>query len=483
MFDSVRSRLTLWHVGVMALVLLIFSAGIYLLLARNLRMRTDASVGAALKAMEHLLAYERAEGDTELEAARNTVAELRYPRMALAVYDADGSLLAETRFGETRGLLPAASGEIRESADYFTIADAAQPAEDRIRIGVQRVTPAAGANSNIVVAAYDLGEVNEELRALRQVFLLAIPLALALSGLSGWFLTRKSMAPVVAMADRAEEIGAANLSKRLPVSNRRDELGRLAVTFNSLLERLELAFSRQRQFMTDASHELRTPLHVIRTAAEVTLDHPHGIERQADEYREALGMINEQARRLTGIVEDMFTLARADAGQRDLEYGIFYLDELLAETARAAAVLAAGKGVEVGIESPGETPFRGDEGLIRQMLLNLLDNAIRHTPSGGRVNVEMAGRDAVCEIRVSDTGSGIPVEARPHIFERFYRADKARARNGSANGTGAGLGLAIARWVVEAHSGALTLVKSDSEGSVFSVILPAGHSVAEPPIR
>ncbi|MBK9316105.1 MAG: heavy metal sensor histidine kinase [Acidobacteria bacterium] len=475
MFDSVRSRLTLWHVAVLALVLLVFSAGIYWLLEHNLQARTDASVEAALKAMEHLLAYERAEGDTELEAARNTVVELRYPQMALAVYTTDGRLLAETRYGSSRAVLPAASDEIPDQAGYYTLSDTDTATEEGLRVGAKRVTPAAGAAPNIVVAAHSLEQISEELRALRQVFMLAVPLALFLSGLSGWFLTRQSLAPIVAMAERAEQISAASLSQRLPVANPRDELGRMAVTFNNLLSRLEQAFTQQRQFMADASHELRTPLHVIRTAAEVTLEPPQGSEREAREYHEALSMVNDQARRLTRIVEDMFTLARADAGQRAMEYGDLYLDELLLDTARAATILAASKGISVEIGPAQETLFRGDEGLLRQMLLNLLDNALKHTPSGGRVSVQMAQHDEVYEISVSDTGTGIPAEAQPHIFDRFYRSDKARSRSETINGAGAGLGLAIARWVAEAHSGSLTLLRSDAGGSVFSVALPASH--------
>lgn len=474
MFDSLRTRLTLWHVGVLALALLVFSAGIYGLLARNLKQRTDAGVDAALRAMDHLLAYERAEGDTELEAARNTVAELRYPQMALAVYTADGQLLAESRFGGTRALLPAPAGEITDRAGYFNVSDESLSAGTRV--GVQRVIPAENAGANIIVAAHSLELVDEELAALRQVFLLAVPLALLLSGLSGWFLTRKSLAPVVEMAVRTEQIGANNLSQRLPVSNPRDELGRLAVTFNNLLGRLELAFTQQRQFMADASHELRTPLHVIRTATDVTLHEPPDSVRDPSEYREALGMVNQQARRLTRIVEDMFTLARADAGQRTLERHDFYLDELVIETGRAARVLAVPRGISIDIQPASETPYNGDEGLIRQMLLNLLDNAVKHTPDGGLISLQLTEVGGSCEITVSDTGAGIPPDARPYIFERFYRADKSRSRSQNGNSAGAGLGLAIAKWVAEAHSGNLALLRSDHSGSVFSIRLPLSGS-------
>src|SRR5262249_21546137 len=209
--------------------------------------------------------------------------------------------------------------------------------------------------------------------------------------------------------------------------------------------------------------------------------------RDENEYRNALAMIDDQTRRLARIVDDMFTLARADAGRRPLAHSAFYLDELIVETARAAGVLAARKGVTVETAWSPEVSYYGDELLLRQMLLNLLDNAIKHTPAGGGVRVSLNQFEKRCEVVVVDTGEGIPVEAQPHIFERFYRADKARSRsdvntngaNGAdeadeANGAGggAGLGLSIARWVAEAHGGTIRLVRSDPTGTIFAVTLP-----------
>lgn len=183
--------------------------------------------------------------------------------------------------------------------------------------------------------------------------------------------------------------------------------------------------------------------------------------------------MDAQTRRMRRIVEDMFTLARADAGHRALERTDLYLDELVSETARAASVLASRKGVKVEVAASSETSFCGDEGLLRQMLLNLLDNAIKHTPAGGVVRVRLACHNSTHEITVADTGNGVPVEAQPHIFERFYRVDKARSRNGAGDGGGAGLGLSIARWIAEAHDGRLTLRHSGETGSVFVASLPA----------
>jgi heavy metal sensor kinase len=266
-------------------------------------------------------------------------------------------------------------------------------------------------------------------------------------------------------------MSAENLEQRLPITNANDELGRLAATFNELLGRLDESLSQQRRFMADASHELRTPLSVMRTATGVTLEQE---QRSESEYRDALKVIDEQARRLTRIVADMFTLARADAGRRALNRSDFYLDELLWECVRAASVLGSHKGVTIEVGELVEVPYRGDEGLLRQLILNLLDNAIKHTPSGGKVRVSLESQNSQYKIIVSDSGTGIPPEAQPHIFERFYRVDKSRSRTEASDlGAGAGLGLSIARWIAETHHGRVELESSGSKGSVFVASFPS----------
>jgi heavy metal sensor kinase len=305
----------------------------------------------------------------------------------------------------------------------------------------------------------------------RDLLYIAVPVALLFSGLGGWFLARRSLAPAVEMAERARRIGAENLEQRLPVANPRDEIGRLAATFNELLGRLDESFSYQRRFMADASHELRTPLSVIRTATGVTLEREG---RAEGEYQDALKIIDEQARRLTHIVEDMFTLARADVGQPGLNMCDFYLDELVTEVARAAEVLASRRGVRIEVAHAPETLFHGDEGLLRQMLLNLVDNAVKHTPPGGSVRIALALADHRCAITVADTGTGIPAAAQQHIFERFFRADKARSRVEAvgSESSGAGLGLSISQRIAEAHGGRVELRHSDVTGSTFVATLP-----------
>jgi len=219
--------------------------------------------------------------------------------------------------------------------------------------------------------------------------------------------------------------------------------------------------------MADASHELRTPLSVVRTAAQVTLQKP---ERSDSEYRDALALIEQQAGRLSRIVEDMFALTRADMNQLPLDIGELYLDEVIADTTRAARILAQRNGVHLKSQDLSEAPYRGDDRLLRQMISNLIDNAIKFTPESGTVEVQLRRVGDAYQITVSDTGCGIPDELQARIFDRFFRADKARAgTNGSG---GAGLGLAISRSIAELHSGQLTLESSGQGGSAFCISLP-----------
>jgi signal transduction histidine kinase len=214
---------------------------------------------------------------------------------------------------------------------------------------------------------------------------------------------------------------------------------------------------------------LRTPVAILRGEAEVALSKQ---ARSLDEYRESLSVLHQEAERLTHIVEDLFTLTRADAGQYPLQPRDFYLEELVTECVHSARTLALAKKISLTFEGAAESPIHADESLLRRMILNLLDNAIKYTPEGGRVTVTCCRQDGEYILSITDTGTGIPAELQPRIFERFFRADEARSRSQS-DGGGAGLGLAISRWIAEAHQGRLELTRSDSKGSTFTASLPA----------
>jgi len=473
MFDSVRTKLTLWYIGVLTLVLVIFSFGVYLLLARNLYQGMDSDLRNTIEGTGVALIRETGEGEMEAKAASDALDEHIGPRQAAAVFDLNGGLIAEnTALGGIHVSFPPGNQIDGDPALLYTTTGA-NTANNR-RVAVKRVVTSSG-RSYLIVVSQPLDEVINRLGTIRLILFLAISGALVLAGVGGWFLARRSLAPVVRMMEQARRMSAENLEQRLPITNPHDELGRLAETFNDLLGRLDGALSQQRRFMADASHELRTPLSVMRTATGVTLEQE---ERSESEYRDALKVVDEQARRLTRIVADMFTLARADI-RRSLQGNDFYLDELVWECIRAADILGRHKGVAIKVDKLRETPYRGDEGMLRQLILNLLDNAIKHTPTDGEVRVSLESRDSQHRIVVADTGNGIPPEAQPHIFERFYRVDKSRSRSEATDlGAGAGLGLSIARWIAEIHHGQLELKSSNATGSIFVVSLPAPGAIS-----
>jgi heavy metal sensor kinase len=460
MFSSVRARLTLWHLFVFGLLLVGFSILIYIMLSKSLYERLDHSLAAAAQATATEFQTEVAEnsGDT-VAGASETLRELQLPNAYTAIFDRERLLASNypEQQTPTREFLFAASNRGRiwfGNIDGF--------GEEGARATLMPVE--IGDGEYFVVVAEPLHEMAEQIKVIRRIFYFGLPTTLLIAGISGFLLAKKSLSPVVEMSDQARYITATNLQERLKVRNSGDELGRLAGVFNDMLSRLELSFENMRQFMADASHELRTPLSIIRGEADVSLSQ----DRSEGEYKESLAIIQDEARRLSRIVDDMLVLARADAGQHPVRASQFYLNDLVEEACRSMQVLAARNGVRLTPELAEDLPFRGDEEMLRRLVLNLVDNAIKYTPEGGSVFVKTEATPSTVKIIVSDTGVGIPAEAAPHIFERFYRVDSARSR---ADG-GSGLGLAIAKWVTEAHGGSIELKSGPESGSTFTVTLP-----------
>jgi heavy metal sensor kinase len=464
--DSVRARLTLFWVAALAAALIAVAGLIYVLLARALYSRIDDNLRAVVQIATTSLANDLAEGQDYIDAARSTAAELSSHQQMLAIYDLNGQLLAEDgRDDDLEIALPDVNTIPADDAMLLTLVEA-EDHDDRHRLAIRRVSIPGAVNPYLVVVGSSLEPTDEELESLRGVLAYVIPIALAIAGLGGWFLARRSLAPVATMAARARHIGAGDPGARLPIANPRDELGRLAATFNDLLNRLEAALTRQRQFMADASHELRTPVATSRTAASVALQQPH---RSEEEYRETLAIIEQQTTRLTRIVEDMFTLARADDGRYPVQRTPMYLDEVVDEAVRAARVLAAARPVSIELTTIHSAPFSGDEELVRRLIGNLLDNAVRHAPPGSSVHVVLNQQGANYVLSVSDVGEGIPPESQSQVFERFFRGDMSR----TSSAGGAGLGLALARWIARVHGGDVSLVHSSPQGTTFEAVLPS----------
>jgi len=307
--------------------------------------------------------------------------------------------------------------------------------------------------------------LRQQIRTVALILLLGLPLAVATAGLGGYALARGALAPIERMTERAETITAERLSDRLPVSNPDSEMGRLATVFNATLARLQESFDQMRRFTADVSHELRTPLTAIRSVGEVGL---RG-RRDEGEYRAIIGSMLEEVDRLAGLVDRLLALSRAETGQAALSIEAIGLKDLADGVVADLAVLAEEKSQQVVIEAHGSPRGLGDRLMVRQALINLVDNAIKFGPAGSGIVIRVGESQASAVVDVIDRGRGVPAAARDHIFDRFFRAGP-----GATDVTGTGLGLSIAKSAVETTGGTLTLEQSSEQGSTFRITLPRG---------
>jgi heavy metal sensor kinase len=309
-----------------------------------------------------------------------------------------------------------------------------------------------------------------ELGQLALMLVLGLPLAVAVAGLGGYTLARRALLPIERMTERARFITAERLHDRLPVGNPDDEMGRLAIVFNETLGRLELSFDQMRRFTADVSHELRTPLTAIRSVGEV------GLRGRRDEaaYRGIIGSMLEEVDRLASLVDRLLTLSRAETGQARLVLGDVDLRTLADEVAAHLSVLAEEKGQAIAVEGAGVPRAHADRTLVRQAVINLVDNAIKFSPAAGAIRIRVSATPSEAVLDVIDSGPGVEPAARDRIFDRFYRS-----MGGTSETTGAGLGLSIARGAVEAVGGHLTLHATGERGSTFRVTLPRASVTME----
>jgi heavy metal sensor kinase len=307
--------------------------------------------------------------------------------------------------------------------------------------------------------AVSLDEILGVMQDFRHLLLWMVPGVLIVACLGGYWLSSRALRPVDEITTVARSIGVQSLSKRIAVPQTGDELQRMAQTWNDVLERLDVAVKRIRQFTSDASHELRTPLALIRATAELALRR----ERDPEGYRTSLRQIENEAEHMTALTESLLTLARADADGLGMTMQSTNLNELIVSVVQQNAALALEKGVTLrAITAEQPVVATADESGVRRILLILVDNALKHTPSGGTVRLSAAATAGSSTVTVEDTGEGIPAAALPHIFERFYRADPARG-----SGSGFGLGLSIAQAIAQAHGSAIAVSSTPGAGARF----------------
>ncbi len=461
---NVRSRLTLWYVGVLAALLVFYGIAASLFLFVGMREQLDRNLLEDIETVEGLLANEPG-GFVSLRTLHPEESDPTLQRF-VEVWSPAGSLLYRSPQLQEQMLGgPPPPREGNGEPHPFS-----ERLPNGLRVRVATTVYHVEDHRVILRVAHSEEGLWRELNELVGVLLFGLPLALLLAGFGGYSLARKALAPIDAMASQAKRISAERLSERLPVNNPEDELGQLAGIFNAMLQRLEAAFDQLRRFTADASHELRTPLTAIRSVGEVALQD----QKSPADYRDVIGSMLEEVDRLTRLVESLLVLSRADAGRVKLQREDISLLHLAREASSLVEVLAEEKRQEISLEGDASLVLSADRLILRQAIVNLLDNAIKYSPPGSRILVRVqSGGDKQVFLDVVDQGTGIPEEHKPYIFDRFYRVDRARTREWG----GAGLGLSITRWAVEAHGGEITLRSEEGHGSTFRVSLPVGdHS-------
>jgi signal transduction histidine kinase len=356
-------------------------------------------------------------------------------------------------------LTPLDEAGLRSGQTYFSTQTLE---ESRIRVLTRPLRTARGP-VGVLEVGLSLAFLDITQRTLASVLIILVAALMLLVGLGTWLLTGQALAPLAAVTRVATQITQADdLSRRIPLSGSpRNEVGQLIAAFNDTLERLEKLFSSQRRFLADVSHELRTPLTVIK--GEV------GLMRLTGEVEEeSLRNIELEVDRLSRLVGDLLLLAQAETGQLPLSLGPVELDTILLEVTQQMRTLAGGR-VSIQIEEIDQVPMIGDQDRLKQVIVNLVANAIQYTPSGGQIKLALRKDNSQALLTVSDTGPGIPAADLPHIFERFYRAERSRKRNESG---GFGLGLSIASWIVRRHSGSIEVESQEGKGTKFTVRLP-----------
>jgi len=451
---SVRLRLTMWYAGAMVVVLAIYAGCLLWFVnagasrALDNRLRGDfrwAAEMAEQKPDGSLTWFEGATGDDE-------------DAPWLQVWSAEGSLVYRTAVAERQPLAESAALARRADNDIVAVSTGTVPF--RVLSGPSRI----GGRPVVLQVARSEAAMRRTIRDLIITLVLSLPLAVVAAGVGGYSLARRALRPVDQIAERAHSITADRLDERLPVGNPRDELGRLAAVINDMLARLQSSFEQMRRFTADVSHELRTPLTAIRSVGEVALRE----RRDESSYRATIGSMLEEVDRLSFLVDRLLTVSRAEAGLMKPTVEVIDLQALAEEVVAHLAVLAEEKHQLLTIDRSGAGRGVGDRVVLRQALINLVDNAIKYTPQGGRISIRISDAASGPAVDVIDSGPGVAPEAATRIFDRFDRGEAAEREEG-----GSGLGLAIAKWAVEVSGGHLSLESAEGRGSRFRIALPA----------
>jgi two-component system OmpR family sensor kinase len=459
---SLRFRLIAWYVVWLAVVFISFGAIVYLASKQHLENMLRESLSRRAAQVTNVI---QSPGLVEDSARLRAEMETRFaPEVNgrfLRITRHDGVEMYRSRAPHEERFDPASipATSVTDASETFVYHELAGDhpmyvAVESALVGPQQYLVEFGASAESVETA---------LEQLLVAFGIAVPALVVVAVAGGYFLVRQAMKPVDEVIRTAEQISSHNLAAGIPVAPTGDELQRLSTALNNMFRRLDEAFQHNKRFMADASHELRTPLTVLQCELEAVRD----LTRDNDQAREIVANIIEDVERLTKIVEELFALCRLDAGEAQRESVRFDLGALVANTTDQMAVLADDKRIRISREAAAVN-IHGDRARLKQVAVNLINNAIQYTPAGGTIRVSVHAENGSAVFEVADNGIGIPAEALPHVFERFFRVDKARSRDYG----GAGLGLAIVKAICSAHGGSVDVESDEGKGSRFVVRLP-----------
>jgi heavy metal sensor kinase len=461
---SIGFRLTVWYASLLAALLALFGASVYFGLGRYLEWTLRESLATEARQIgETYLAAVAGRGEqyavfeiNEHEAPETNGRFLRVTRE-------DGSVLYRSGAPEGGRFDPERVPAVEGTPSVPSVREERLRGDAELLIYALPFETGDGRRWLIETGApYD--EVERVLDGLARTLGLGLPLVVALAIGGGYVVMRRALNPVDALTASAERITSRNLNERLPVADTGDELERLSIALNRMVARLDEAFTHVQRFSADASHELRTPLTVLRCELESIANEP----RLDEDLREMVGSALEETDRLVKIVESLLAISRLDAGEARIERARVDLGELATTTTEQLRLLAEDKRITLRSEAAGGVEIDGDRARLKQVVVNLLDNAIKYTEEGGSVEVKVSARGERALLEVADNGPGIPAEAVPHLFERFYRVDKARSRQMG----GSGLGLSIVKSISAAHGGRVEVESAEGGGSRFRVDLP-----------
>ena len=460
--QTLRFRLTVWYCTALTVILLVFGFTVYGTVQHRMVHHHDEPLMEMAAAVQHIL-NEEADCHDLLPEQLHTLDHLG--RLIL-VHEVEGGheIFYESPGMKANALAPAVGAlgwDTTRTARLTTIQETGLP----WRVLSMPYQSRMG-RKGIIRLMENLADIEETLRSLRLALLLMTPAGIAVAALGGFWLSGKALAPVDQITRRARELEATKLDQRLPEPGSDDEIGRLVKTLNHMFGRLEASFEAMKRFTADASHELRTPLATLRNTIDVTLARP----RSEQEQREALESVGEEVERLQAIVEDLLLLARADSGRLVMRREPIDLGQLASALAATYEARLQERDLDLRIDLADPGHILGDERWLFQAVGNLLDNALKFTPAGGRIALEVSAARGMVSLAVSDSGPGIPEDSLDRIFERFYQTEASRNR---ADHAGAGLGLAIVAWIVNAHGGSIAASNGAGGGARFQFELPA----------